>query len=372
MNRKKDLASLQNLFCYTGEELVKYENNDLLPELRVKIFHHLNIEKCERCRALYELTTGHKEISISSDFDLNDIAENNNRKILEKLKQKKGKKNRTIPILFKEEIKPGQIWTTSPEPVNMAGFATETVLTGIPVLIIETESKEKVSENIIRVLPLSVDIDFYNKYESFILDKNSPLGYPTLVEIFNERPMLASNLTEYRGFVPDKEMKKIIIDAQLFKESILSETCECKDADYLQWKQKEFQLTQYLTSPVNESLWGDIYEVNIIPVKAAADTATDKLPDLEISPILETQSFSIYVVQKKDVLFLRFVSKTEKIDKAVINNVKADILTEALGYYRMDIAYIDEVPELTDVVLTIDNREYSLSLKFVTVHDQEM
>jgi len=67
---KKNPASLQNRFCYTGAEIKEYINGTVLPAKRAEISLHLNIEKCSRCRQLFTLIASNncKAKSIE-DFD---------------------------------------------------------------------------------------------------------------------------------------------------------------------------------------------------------------------------------------------------------------------------------------------------------------
>ena len=68
-NRKKNPASIQNIFCYTSDELKAYRDGKLAAGKRAKIAAHLNIEKCFRCRQIYQL------ISKSASEDSNSVSE---------------------------------------------------------------------------------------------------------------------------------------------------------------------------------------------------------------------------------------------------------------------------------------------------------
>jgi|LGVF01.1.fsa_nt_gb hypothetical protein len=243
--RKKDPASSQHQFCYTGEELLQYRSEKLPPEKRSRIFDHLNVEKCERCRRLYFSVKKPDEETITPGFDPS---------IMKKIKKRKIAP-RTCPVPLK--LEKGQIWTTSLEPENIYGEIVGSVAMGIPVMIIFPGSGKMSLENIIRVIPISCDIEFQLEGESLVIDKASPLQYPILLEIFNEKPMFAGNLEEYSGSISSEDLMKVIA---LRKQFLDGETSK-PDPEYLAWKQKEIELTGYLTFPVNESIWEEDAEI---------------------------------------------------------------------------------------------------------------
>ncbi len=241
-HRKRDIASYQNIFCFTPEEIHQYKFDDIDPEKRSLISRHLNRENCLSCRNLYESLmerdlTRQEELHIST----NHISE-----MMEKLvKNKTPSLKSTLSPLFLET---GQIWTTLINPKDMAGNALKSAEIAIPVVILDSGSKEKKLKNVIRVAPISLDTEFHNDGDDVILDASNPLGYSVLIEIWNEKQMLAGNLGEYRGDLAEEDLSRI----KTVRDALSTSALKDVDVETSEWRRKELELTDYLNRPVSE------------------------------------------------------------------------------------------------------------------------
>lgn len=161
-----------------------------------------------------------------------------------KVSQASSKRSKSVKKII-VKVEKGQIWTTDTEVKDRLGKVVHTVPMAVPVMICNVWEND-----VVRVLPLSFDIDFRYGFESVIL-KLSRLG-SVLAEIFNERPMLAGNLGECRDSAGADDLKRISEAREKFldgyRETLLP------DNDYLEWRKKEIELAKYLTLPVNLSL----------------------------------------------------------------------------------------------------------------------
>lgn len=353
-HRKKDPASSQVQFCYTSDELMYYLKGKMPPEKRSQIFYHLNVEKCEMCRDMYISLQGPAREKAPSG---------NNRSIIESLMKKKGKyRSSAVPL----RLEKGQIWTTSPKPKNMNGQIVGMVVIGIPVLIISCIDKEKTLENIIRVFPVSFDTEFHLEGETLVLDKTSPLGYPILLEIFNESPMLAGNLGDYRGSLLEKDLKRILALREKFMEDEISKP----DKEYLEWKRKEIDLTKYLTFPVNEGLWEEELEIVLdLTYRKAADTSGIELAEIKVHQLMETDDFFLAIVQKRDKVLLRFVSEKAEPEELQINGKSMAMSCVLPGEYEATMGYADQMPASTEITIAIDGEQFTFKPRFRKSHD---
>ncbi|MBF0303529.1 MAG: hypothetical protein HQK73_10845 [Desulfamplus sp.] len=417
---KKNPASLQNRFCYTGEEINEYINGTILPAKRAEISLHLNIEKCSRCRQLFTLiASSNYKVNSIEDFDGKDQNFTKyspteytptEQKIFERIKSRK-KRERTNPVPFniKNRVERGQIWTTSPKPKNMQGQQLETVEAGVPVLIVDNGNGDKKLSNIIRVMPLSFDTDFHKEGETFCFnlsynssnpsvssDKpphSNPLGYPFLVEIFNERPMLAGNLSRFRSIVSKADMD--MIDGLLKQYRYGEDTnrigdnfAKGKDAinrgrdenntdSYLDiseqerleqikaWQQKERELCEYLTLPANESLQDedDIAIIKVSEYKRAADgSGLSRIEEKQI--LIDNDDYRFVVIQKQEKIILRFDSSTIKPDSILIDGNAAEIQMSDYGEYDVEIGNARYLPEKIAVILMLDEDSFEFQLTF--------
>jgi hypothetical protein len=237
--RKRNLASAQNTFCITAEDLQKYLTKHIEREDRIRIFKHL--QKCERCRRLYEDLQCLQEIGNEIDGII--LRKNS-------INNSMGKFVSRPQFTTLEKLSSGQIWTTLTTILDSEGHKVMTVPMATPVLIIwPGNDGQKKLDNLIRVIPISLDTEFAVLNEDIILKKN-PLEYEILLTVWNEIPMLAGNLGEFRGQISDYDLHKIVN----IRKKILSEigTRKGYSADVKKWRRIEMQRMKYLSAPISQ------------------------------------------------------------------------------------------------------------------------
>ncbi len=380
---RKNPASLQNLFCYTVEEIKEYINEICSSKKRAEIALHLNIDKCPRCRRLFTLVKSHNyedrdNILERSDQDNRTVQYSPlEQKIFERIKQRQ-KNNITQPVPFniKNHVEKGQIWTTSPEQKNMQGHKVQTVEVAVPVLVVDSGNGEKKLSNIIKVMPLSFDTDFHKEGETLYLGLSyydsdltntiepNPLGYPFLVEIFNERPMLAGNLLNFKTSLSKEVMERVKTLLKKYKLSQDSLSKKEADLDITKWQETEIELCHYLTLPVNQTIINsNIVEIELSNYKMAADD-TGLIRVEQKATIIDNENYTFSVIQKRDMLFLRFDSPSIKPSNILIDGKAADIKATDYGEYDVEIGTIDYLLNKIAVTLTIDDKNFEFNLKF--------
>ncbi len=354
--RTKDSASFQYSACYMGDELQAYHAGGLPAGKRTEIFYHLNVEKCKRCRDLFRLL-GRGGTDVQSSHL--------RKKIIERLKKTDTAK-RKYPAPLK--IQRGQIWTTSPRTSDARGEAHAPLGVSFPILVVSGGNGEKAPHNVIRVMPISFDTEYELAGETIVLDLDSPLMYPILLEIFNERPMLADNLDEYRGEVSSDDLGGIM----RMRAQFLDGRTAKPDEEYIAWKEKELELAEYLSLPVNVYLWEeDIQEqITEIPVSAyrkAADTSEAELSEVTPHVLLKTDQIFLGVVQVRDRFLLRLV--LEYRDGRTPAGILVDKRLVALeqtspGVYEVVLGYADHMPETMELEAEIDGEHRVFHLLF--------
>ncbi|MEA3360708.1 MAG: hypothetical protein U9R17_15060 [Thermodesulfobacteriota bacterium] len=350
---ERDPASSQYQFCYTGDELLQYRSGKVTREKRSQIFFHLNVEKCERCRELFHSLKEPAEVSMPSRIPV---------AVLEKLTRKKD-----TPVIHvtPSNLKEGQIWTTAPDPKNTHGEIVSTITIGIPVLIISAGSGERDLKNIIRVIPISLDVDYHFGGYSLVLNETSPLKFPTLLEIFNERPMLAGNLGEYRGSLSDKDIFRV----KEARKAHQNEEISSPGKEILEWMQKEIKLTEYLTFPVNEGLWEEEIdeegiEIILYPYRKAADTSGVELSEIKTHMLMETDKFSLFIIQKRDHVLLRYVSDTIEPQNVRVDGESKVMKEIGSGLFELLLGEVNMVSESSELKITINGEQLTFQLCF--------
>ncbi len=364
--RGKDAASFQLQFCFSGDELLRYRTGRISADLRSRIFHHLNVEKCERCRDLCLTTQG---VSQEDAFEAGP-----NRRMIDRL-QSETENYKVPPAPLR--LQKGQIWSTSPLPRDRFGMVVVQVPMAVPVCIVSPGNGERKLENAIRVLPISTDIHFHEKGESLLLEENSPLAYPILVEIFNESPMLAGNLGEYRGALSPRQWKDLHILRQAFLDHSAARRL---NEDSIRWREKEREMTRYLRLPVKVSArmasgdgeagesqpgaFGTLFaEIFLMPCKKAADAEGLDLREIRPCVLLEEEAFSLAVVQKGERVVLRFLSNTV-LPEIFIDQERAAMKNKGEGLLELFLGFSARMPESMMVTAVIEGRRFVCRLQF--------
>ncbi|MBW1946787.1 MAG: hypothetical protein JRI33_02495 [Deltaproteobacteria bacterium] len=336
--RKKDPASFQYGSCFTGDELLGYREGGLPAAKRAEIFYHLNVEKCERCRHL---------LLIAERGDYGHEPAGAARKIIERLKNTVSRP----PVPVPEKIREGQIWTTTPQPRSAGGMAP-------PVLVISAGNGEKSPDNIIRVIPVSFDTQYGLSGETFVLDKHNPLNYPVLLEIFNERPMPAGNLDEYRGLISPDEMKRIIGIRARFLNGNVAEP----DEEYLAWKEKEIKMAECLSFPLNEFPGGEgkhlkkDVEIPVMAYRKAAATEEGELSEVNPHVLMKTNKLFLGIVQVRDRFLLRFASKDKNLkppSAVLVDTRSIPLEKKGPGLFEAVLGYAEHMPDRMDIKMDI-------------------
>ncbi|MBW1924974.1 MAG: hypothetical protein JRJ35_16065 [Deltaproteobacteria bacterium] len=362
--RKRDPASLQYAACFTADEMRLYRTGGLPENRRAEIFHHLNVKRCARCREVYALTAPGDAV-VESDRGGPGTVSGRDKMAAAARRYPPVCVRRTgrLPL----NLEPGQIWTTTPTPRDIEGRTLPSVGVSPPVLIISAGNGVKTLGNIIRVLPVSFDIEFDFPGETILLGENSPLMYPILLEIFNERPMLAGNLDEYRGAVPPDALALIMEARGRFPPA----RGPRPDPEFLAWKEREIELTEHLSFPVNEALWEEedrSVDISVRGYRKAADTSRIELSEVSSHLLLETASFRLAVVQVRDRFLLRFVptvAPAKGPDRILINGKEVSMTCETPGIYEYFLGPAGRMSGEMEINAEIEGSSYVFHARFV-------
>ncbi|MBW1982854.1 MAG: hypothetical protein JRJ12_16750 [Deltaproteobacteria bacterium] len=379
MKRKRDRASFQYAHCPTGDELLAYQTGGLPEAKRSDIFYHLNVEKCRRCRHLFSLLEAGSPARTRGERGFSPAAKE---KILKRLRQSEPLRHRPpTPV----KIGPGQIWATSPRPRNSRGDTVASLGVSFPVLVIYEGDGEKSLHNIIRVIPLSFDVEYHQQGETVLLDQDNPLCYPILVEIFNERPMLAGNLAAYRGSVSSEQLNDIMKARSQYLDESAPGDRELPGADlegepggpthrddeFLAWKEKEIELAEYLSFPVNQALWEEDEElvqiaVHLEPYTRAADMGDHELGEVFSQEICRIEDAFFGIVQIRDMLLLRVVSDgpLEEIPRISMNRAPLSVEEKGPGIYEACLGSVEQIPEEVELTIYIKDRVRVFEVRF--------
>ncbi len=352
----KDPLSFQYDNCFTSDELLAYKIGGLEPKKRSLIFHHLNVDRCKRCRVMFSLVEPAPHAK---------GPENLKEKMIQRLK-------RTAPLGRRFEspasLEVGQIWTTSPEVRDASGRLIRKVNAAFPVVIVSKGRGNRAFDNIIRVIPISFDTHYHLDGETLLIDQESPLMYPFLLELFNECPMLAGNLDEYRGALSSGDIKRLFLARQRFLEGRTT----LPDKTYIAWKEREIQYFQYLSFPVNDALFGDqegrnVLEIPLNDYRKAAEAEGLELSELSLYTLVDTPEFCLAVVQARDRVLLRlsyYEDDGGPPEMLTINNDTASMIRAAPCVYEVLLGYVDALSGEIKVAGKVLDSEFQCTIYF--------
>ena len=335
------------------EELRAYGAGGLDPDLRARIYHHLNTEKCPRCRDLFCLAGVPAPPPAPSGARL--------RAVMERLKKKEGPVRKSPPVPLR--IEAGQLWTVRPCPRDAAG---EAPVMG-PVLVLWPGDGKSPSPRIIRVMPLSFDTAFEMPGETVLLPEDNPLAYPVLVEVFNERPMSSSDLAEYRGAVSRADMARVLAARERFLDGETGKP----DTAYLRWKETELELTAHLSFAVNKVLWPETEETDVEirpePFRKAADGAGLELSEVFPCILFQRGGATLSIVQVRDRFLLRFTPEAAEAlppDPIHIDGRRIRMERKKAGVYEAAIGYADRMPGVMEITGRVGDRGFRFRVRF--------
>ncbi|WP_419656071.1 uncharacterized protein Dvar_51730 [Desulfosarcina variabilis str. Montpellier] len=367
----KDIGSFQNQFCPTAEELSHYKFETADSTERTRIFIHL--QKCRVCRELFKTISKidpsrqeHKRPEVQDAFA---------QSILKRLRNEK-----PTPQPMPLKPAPGQIWSTKPE--ENAGI-------GVPVLIVSAPSSEDPIK-LFRVIPISMDTSFIHPPESGVLkSKNNPLGVDLLLPFFNERPVLVSSFIRLLGSLSPQSLQQTFDAREKFwvdESEMVKPT-----AEYLDWKEQEIAMTDYLIFPVNratssaepydEELYEDTASPIVIttkdgiiiidkiklelqPYQVAAQDQDISLSEIKLLAESSFENFKMLVLQIRDIITLRVICAQDYIlEKAIVKGRqrKINAIDNTPGVYEVALGNLKKLPSEHPVTLVINAITYKFT-----------
>lgn len=397
-------ASLQNRLCHTAEEMEMYCKGSLPSSRRAAVAHHLHGEGCERCRQLYRIVKG--SLKDRSETTCPRTASPNPSKkstamdrsgLLARLKKKRFPSSTPpTPITATTRVNSGEIWSTACRPRTLQGRPLDRVEGTIPVLIVDAGSGEKSLSNIIRVMPLSLDIGHLQQSSDATLlstdgegatlllpaSPSSPGGFPFLVEIFNERAMLAGNLAAFLEKISMEKMNRIETLRERWRSGHEEEdrpelrlASLSTDPETRAWMKREIALCDYLSLPVEMSYkekdpW---ISFHCRPYKKAAHNGMPVRDEIT-EVLMQTDEAVLALLQREDRLMLRLYLN-EPVDPVTVTldgEAVTMIPTTAKDVQEAEIGRVGHLPDTMAIGLHLTDEEapFTFSVKLISDHHQ--
>ena len=330
--------SLQYLQCFTDEELLRYRKTGKPAPVGT------HLDQCARCRDRFGR--------------IGEAKPESRPQAASRFRPGKFEPLRIPPV--PETIEEGQFWTTLSNPRTRSGrlaVNSSAAGGGRAVLIVWAGKGTKDLTNLIRVIPISWDFDFMEESgDLFIPEKKSPLGIPFFLEAWNERLMYAGNLADFRGFIGKPEKKKLdaLRAAGRPKRRI--------PEDIREWRDRERRLTDYLSMPVALSVREAPFELQ--RYRAAADDEGLKLSEVRPRTLIETDRYSLVLVQVRDMVVLRLLADGVKSQSLTVDGHPFQMSPAGKGLFECVLGKSDSLPKSVELRLNVLGDELVLPQRF--------
>ena len=376
--------SLQLQSCFTAEELWQYRYGHAEPALRLAVQAHLTQDRCKSCTEIF-LTLPPEPMQP----DMPDSLSAASRRLLKKWA------GNTPAIKLEEHpatLTAGQIWTTK-TCLSMPDFKPEwNTPIGGPVMIIHPG--EGIKNRVIRVLPISTDVLFARPPASLMIsDASLPAG-PMLVEIFNERPMLAEHLDRYLGQIGESDYIAICDARNAYID--MTDDEEPTDPGYDKWVKNEIRLAEHLSAPVMGMMESDIWDEEVIQPPEPSPEPPHKeestgpaippsmIPELMIEPfymnaqgteaaetlppepliLLDQPEFQLGLVQKQDRIVLRLITPDPSSVQIQIDGTAVEFLPVSGEVQEAVIGYAPNMPDQMEIIIFYHDKKWGFQPKF--------
>ncbi|MFZ3048230.1 MAG: hypothetical protein WA151_20135 [Desulfatirhabdiaceae bacterium] len=284
----------------------------------------------------------------------------------------------------------GQIWSTK-ACLSMPDFKPEwNAPIGGPIMIIHPG--EGIKDRVIRVLPISTDILYARPPACLMISDASLPADPILVEIFNERPMLAEHLDRYLGQIGESDFMSIC-DARNAYIDITGDG-EPTDPEYDKWVKNEIRLAEHLSAPVTEMLESDIWEEEVIqPPEPSSEPPIPPwmIPELMIEPfhmnaqgteaaetlppepliLLDQPEFQLGLVQKQDRIILRLITPDPSSFLIQIDGTAVELLPVSGEVQEAVVGYAPNMPDQMEIIIFYHDKKWGFRPKFTVKNSSQ-
>jgi hypothetical protein len=201
--------------CPDELELFRYKNGTLAEEDKDLLNEHLLI--CDRCPISLHLLPSDAAAATLSDesqLEAQDRAISDSlRDAVKKYQAQVAAETDITPLSLKDflstgqQLKAGQIWRTKLDgiivPTDLEKTFSVTEMGSVPHLVVITNPSvddlyfEGRMHRVIKVVPVTDDVERALEGDLVFDEKENPLGYPLMLEMWNQQHMLRDNLDSY-------------------------------------------------------------------------------------------------------------------------------------------------------------------------------
>ncbi|MEW6259424.1 MAG: hypothetical protein AB1547_05905 [Thermodesulfobacteriota bacterium] len=359
--------------CFPFSEMEKYRYGGLDPEIRKRIFEHLNVEQCAYCRERF-LVLQPNLTEIHAPVELSDAA----KRISENFKPIACLQGPCLKPLF---LRKGQIWKTRACVLDHNGKPGVTVPISPPVIVMDSGETRKLDfTNIIRVIPtlLPTNKDAEAPLGSVFLPDSNPLKIPVLAEVFNECSMLAANLDRYLGTLSIDAYAAVIDCRKRWLEAGNTLTLV---PEVSRWMEREREATAHLRYSVDSLVNDTIIEssadrtdcmevcgmaIRRMPLAASDERNRIELP-FEAMTLYTSEKAILGILQDRSEIRLRLFIDGAPPDRVYVDGKPYSFERHDHpdgAYHQLRLGYVEQMPVSMEIRLILDGEERVFTPEF--------
>lgn len=255
------MSTQEERICPKRADLLRYAQNRLSGPEANQIRSH--VDNCPICTEALE-----RFLNFAGSTQPDTGSGSTDQMIPEDLKHMFAKRSQQFQQLLRlaqpEEYQFGQIWTTKLWDEDQRDSSQENNVPLRIIVLLENESDSSVlGEPFLVAAPISVDIAYRSSYDLLVFERESPLSYPFMIEVWNPVTPLHSQLVRYLGILqqPLKGFLGLVYQAHLGVPVDLGEVAQHLGPAILQSKdprvhfqEQEIEECDYLRRPLLELL----------------------------------------------------------------------------------------------------------------------
>lgn len=255
------MSTQEGRICPKSADLLRFAQNHLSGTEADRIRSH--VDNCSICREALE-----HFLNFAESVQPHTQSGSTEQVIPEDLKNMFAERSlqfqQLLHLARPEKYRFGQIWTTKLWDRDQRGSLEENNVSHRIIVLLEDESDASIlGEPFLVAAPISLDIAYRSSYDLMVFERESPLGYLFMIEVWNQVTPLHSQLVQYLGTLqqPLKRFLGLVYQAHLGVLVDLGELAQHLGPAILHpsdprvhFQEQEIEACDYLRCPLLELL----------------------------------------------------------------------------------------------------------------------
>lgn len=254
----------EGMSCPSALDIFEYMLGELSAREAALVRKHL--DSCPTCHAVMNRFQGNWDETVELLKDRSFVVP---RRIRELSRDTAKKFRHILHLPQPRRTEFGQIWSTMRSPERFEGGVPSLGLQPriVVVLVDEAQSYDSDHRNLM-VAPICLDLEYSSDFDLHIRSERSRLGFEFMIEVWNETPVLRTQLNRFLGVLQKPErhllglLYRVHLGADVGRSELLGyvgPSIEHDDDPRIAFQEREVESCKYLAEPVVEAI-GELEE----------------------------------------------------------------------------------------------------------------